>query len=66
MLSDNFSGSNIDLFLRPMTITPSCCTLTYECTSVSEQGQDSSSVACSDLLIDLDFDGSSTSGLSDG
>ena len=66
MLSDNFSGGNIDLYFKTMTITPSCCTITYSCIDVSEEGESSSSVSCSDLLIDLTYDGTPTGDLSDG
>ena len=56
MLEDNFSG-HIDMFLVPMTIMPELCAISYECTSIDEDGEASSSISCDDLMKDLVFDG---------
>ena len=56
MLEDNFSAM-IDMYLTPMTIMPELCTISYECTSIDEDGEASSSISCDDLMKDLVFDG---------
>ena len=45
------------MYLTPMTISPAACTITYECTSIDEEGESSSSISCDDLMKDLVFDG---------
>ena len=45
------------MYLTPMTIVPAACTITYECTSIDEEGEAMSSISCDDLMKDLVFDG---------
>ena len=59
-MSDNYSGTDpIDFYLNPFTVTPDCCTLTYSCESISELGEASSSISCSDFESSITLEGSS-------
>ena len=44
------------MFLVPMTIMPEQCTISYECTSIDEDGEASSSISCDDLVTYIDTD----------